>query len=263
MNKVLKDLQKNLPLLKDRRLIWGAGIIASLLVAIYLISAVNYVAKCSPARKSCLEHRKAGCNITGDYNILVGSTESEATCDMDTEGGGWTLVANYLHKKGAPGKPRLLERGRFPIQNNTSLGYDEADDEEAWGHAGSATMMSIPFQEFRFLCQTSAHKRLVHFTMASEKCFNYLRTGKGACLDSPEDRKLLMTRTRGLANNDSRLPAVADKGWKEQGDNALTNYPFYTDYRHHWAIGALPGRYECDDYEPGGTTSTFHQVWVR
>jgi hypothetical protein len=248
--------------LSSRRLVWGLIILAAIPLGMYFMGAVNYISKCSPARKSCLEHRQIGCNIDGEYNIQIGSTSREATCDMQTENGGWTLVANYLHKKGAPGAPAVMERGRFPIQNSTSLGNNEAGT-AAWGHASNATLAALPYQELRFRCQTSAHNRLVHFTISSEKCMTYLRTGKGACIDSPEDKNLLVKDSRGMANSDNKLPGVADKGWKEQGDNALTNYPFYTDYRHHWSIGPLPGRFECDDYEPGGTTSTFHQIWAR
>lgn len=249
--------------LSDPKYKWGAIIFVGLVVGLYLISATSYISKCSATRKSCLEHRIAGCNITGEYNVLVGDTRSEVTCDMDTEGGGWTLAANYLHKKGTPAKPLVMTKGHFPIQNKSSLGYDETDNPSSWGHASTATLSAVPFKEFRFFCQSSNHKRNVDFTIGSERCSQYLKTGQGFCIDKPDDRKLLIVNSRGLERNESKLPAVADKGWRNQGEGALTNYPFYTDFRHHWAVGALPNRFECDDYEPGGTTSTFHQVWIR
>jgi len=241
---------------------WIVLIMIGLPVGIYGIAALNYFQKCSTARVSCLEHRKVGCNIDGEYNIRVGRIVSEATCDMTTEGGGWTLVANYVHRKGSPGGPSLLEQGRFPIRQSMALGMDEFKT-PAWGHASNSTLTTLPYSEMRFHCRTSGHPRVVDFNLSGGRCFEYIRSGRGACAETPEDTQDLVKHSRGMANNEARLPGIANKGWKDQGDNAITNYPFYIDYRHHWSIGAVPNRFECDDYEPGGTTSTIHQVWVR
>ncbi len=247
---------------RPKRPVVIAILLACIPLGLYAISAVNYISKCSIPRKSCLEHRQMGCNINGDYSIQLGTSVSEVTCDMQTENGGWTLIANYMHRKSLPGGPTLLATGRFPIQNSTSLGDNEVGT-SAWGHVSLATQGYLSYQELRFRCETTSHQRRVDFVISGERCLTYLKTGRGSCIDSAADRSSLMAGSRGLAGNNSQLPGVALKGWKDQADNSLTNYPFYVDYKNHWSIGSLPGRFECDDYDSGGKASTFHQVWAR
>lgn len=248
-------------LISKRHLIYILLIIA-IPVVIYLVSAGSYITKCSVVRPSCLDHRKASCGITGDYTVGIAGKTSEVTCDMETDQGGWTLAANYLHRQAAPGAPVVLPNGVFPLQKKHLLGLDEVGT-PSWGHASNATLATVPFKEVRFRCMTTAHQRLIDFSVTSEACVNYIRTGIGSCLSSAENKSELVKSARSLAGNGARLPEVADKGWKDQGDFAMVNYPFFLDYKNHWAIGRLPGRFECDDYDSGGTASTWHQVWVR
>ncbi len=230
--------------------------------AIYLFASYSYVSKCSAPRKSCLEHRQVGCSINGNYNIKFAWNVSEVTCDMQTDGGGWMLLANYLHKKATPGGPTPLGRGLFPLENHRSLGSDEVGT-RAWGHISLATHVDLSYKELRFRCETTAHSRLVDFSLFSEKCLAYFKTGKGACTEGPASTAMLRAESRALSNSNSMLPGVADRGWADQGDNALTNYPFFADYKSHWSIGSVPSRFECDDYDAGAGASTFHQVWAR
>ncbi|MBC7457079.1 MAG: hypothetical protein H7235_02285 [Bdellovibrionaceae bacterium] len=240
----------------------GLFVLIGIPISLYVMSAFNYISKCDDVRPSCLDHRKAGCNISGDYSIGSATIKSEVSCDMQSDQGGWTLVANYLHRLGGPGGPTVLASGKFPQQNKKILGLDEVGT-ESWGNTSAATLSTVPFAEVRFRCQTTAHQRLIDFALTSKSCLDYFRTGQGSCLGSTEEKTELMKSLRELPGNGAKLPLVADKGWKDQGDFALVNYPFFLDYKNHWAVGRLPGRFECDDYDSGGTASTWHQIWIR
>lgn len=227
---------------------------------LYALSAVRYISRCTGARVSCIEHRNAGCTINGDYDLKVGARELEATCDMKSEGGGWTLVANYLHR-GSPKVPPELKvmTDRLPIQNKTNLGDDEFGT-PAWGHAGTLMLAALPFREVRFSCQTSAHTRKVDFAVFGPSCLNYFRTGQGSCLGTPQLQDELRKNTRAIPGHNGHLPLTADKGHANSGDNSLIDYPFFIDWRDNWSLG---GRWECDDSQSVDKNDTRHQVWVR
>ena len=53
---------------------------------------------------------------------------------MTTDGGGWTLVLNYLHLGGT--NPVLTEKSiALPLLGSTNLGVDEQGHATNWGHA--------------------------------------------------------------------------------------------------------------------------------
>lgn len=225
---------------------------------LYAFAALRYSSKCSSPRSSCLEHRKAGCSISGDYNIALGDRTIDATCDMDTDGGGWTLVGNYLHKASTGGS-LVPFQDRLPVQKGTQLGANEQNS-PSWGHAGVRVLAGVPFNEFRFFCRTSAHTRTLDFKINAPSCLEYFRTGRGSCMGTPELRAEFQANTHRIGSHDGRLLLAADKGWSNQGDNAPFLRPFFAEVRSGWTAG---DRWECDDWQTMDRQDTRHQIWIR
>lgn len=88
---------------------------------------------------SCRAVKEASPSATsGAHWLNIGGTAVRGYCDMDTDGGGWLLVLNYVHKGGTNPEPyaRTLSDG-FPLLNSTTLGDDESGSWVAggsWGH---------------------------------------------------------------------------------------------------------------------------------
>lgn len=186
-------------------------------------------------------------------------------CDMATDGGGWTLVLNYLHLGGT--NPVLLTKtNSLPVQGSTTLGTDESASTTTWGHVSNTYLSSFTFSELRFFGKTSGHSRILHFKTTDNNTINYFKTGTGSMT-------AIATSYTSLAGHNANLPASASSFFPDQGNLAMTNFPFWLGGTYHWGIkgGATNGtslfRWELDDYPANGGTgfqnSTLHQIWIR
>ncbi len=183
-----------------------------------------------------------------------------ASCDMVTDGGGWTLVLNYLHAAGT--NPDLvLHDTSLPLLGSTTLGTDESGTAH-WGQASSALIAALDPTEVRFYGRTSADDRIINFKVARPWAIALAKTGTGS-LDG------LPAAFTPLDGHTANLPAQADSFGTDEGDYALDWQPFYKAGAYYWNInppGPDAGRWEVDDQQSGGPTtsaSTLHQVWVR
>ncbi|MEZ4263202.1 MAG: fibrinogen-like YCDxxxxGGGW domain-containing protein [Polyangiaceae bacterium] len=229
--------------------------------------------KCALAR-DCAELLTATPTLpSGKYVVDVDGPGAlppmRVECDMATEGGGWTLVLNYLHKGGT--NPELAVRTTsLPVLGATSLGGDESASGTSWGHASNGLMTALRFDEMRWFARSSGHTRVVDFVTRSPAALAYARTGRGTMVEVFDPRF-----TRGLAGRvDAALPlhvAPGDRqGFADQGERALTEYPVFGDSaiegpRAHWGIKGRGSRWEADNFDNivGGRSDTQHQIWVR
>ncbi|MBM76397.1 MAG: hypothetical protein CMK59_13410 [Proteobacteria bacterium] len=232
-----------------------------------LVFDANGLSQSCPA-SSCKAILDGGySNGDGQYWLSINGSVGQATCDMSTDGGGWTLALNYL-RQGSTNPELSVLSSTLPIRSNSSLGTNESGTPSSWGHAGNTLMSSFDMSELMFYCVTSEHSRVIHFKTSSPDVISYVKTGSGSMADVYSSS---YTTSLPLRNN-STLPLHTNgenSAYSSEGDLAMTAFPFYSDSgignpRAHWGIKGGGQRWECDN-SPGSNppSHTLHRIWFR
>lgn len=176
-------------------------------------------------------------------------------CDMTTDGGGWTLVLNYLHKGGTDPALKIFTTS-LPVLGSTSLGVDESASTTSWGHASPSYLNAFTFSELRFYGATNAHARVIDFKTTHQNTINYFRTGSGSMNG-------INTNFTALASHTAFLPNSAANYFSNEANLAMTNFPFWLASTYHWGIKGHNYRWEVDDFNNSASWHTHHQIWIR
>ncbi len=245
-----------------------------LLLFLYVLTLSNYglQAQCGPGQDTTapvLSTTQDGTVANPFRNLLpatVGSVPSgtyyfnfngntfQGVLDNDTDGGGWLMILNYVHLAG-DNSALQVRNTDLPLLGSSTLGDNEAATAN-WGHMGNQLAAALDFEEIRFYGVTSGHSRVIDFKTNYTNAINYVKTGMGS-FDGINIPQNFTT----LTNHSAQIPGGASSEFSNQGDNALTAFPFYIAGRNHWGLG-IGNRWEVDDLAIN-TQSTIHRVWVR
>ncbi len=195
---------------------------------------------------------------TGTYWFRIGGLSFQGYVDGETEGGGWLMILNYVHEGGT--NPELDVRTTdLPLLNSDTLGDDESGS-ESWGHAGNAMAALLDFDTMYFHGRTSGHTRIMNIrtTAFYERGTSYVQTGTGSFNNMHFDGNWIA-----VPGHTATIPATATGEQSDNGDFALTEFPFYEGNTAYWAIRAGGNRWELDDFPDDESNDTIHRVFVR
>ncbi len=194
----------------------------------------------------------------------------QGSYDAD-EGGGWLLVLNYVHK-GGTNPPLRVRTDSLPRLRSSTLGLNEAGT-AGWGHAAPSLLAPYNVAEIRFYAVTSHHERVIHFSTDEGGTIDYVKSGIGATITGEPDAAVGLNLSHTLLTaHTASIPQEARRGFSDQGDFALTEFPFWRGCCT-WGIRGLNSemetsvRWEVDDAvndePPGDQYHTIHRAWIR
>ncbi|WP_299216161.1 immunoglobulin-like domain-containing protein [uncultured Aquimarina sp.] len=195
---------------------------------------------------------------SGTYYFNFNGSTFQGALDNDTDGGGWLMVLNYVHLAG-DNTALTVRNTDLPLLGSSTVGDNEAGTAN-WGHMGNALAAAIDFEEVRFYGETTGHTRIINFKTSYINALNYLKTGVGNFIGINN-----VANFTALSGHTANLPGQTANYFTNQGDNALTEFPFSRSAQFHWGIrggGVNGNRWEVDD-SAINTQSTIHRVWVR
>jgi hypothetical protein len=202
-------------------------------------------------------------SISGTYTVLYNNTPINLFVYVDPSGTKWVLILLYNHRAGTNPAVKPIKTGNFPIPQNNSLeGYPAGRDESttpSWGHVAPSYLQNFSISEMAFWATGGSKNKTINFRTTDPSVIKYSATGR-------DHFNANFTTTTGTMFNvaqNSTIPGNSPNYFADQGDIALTNFPYWRGGQAHWGIGGLGNRWEVDDYSNGPNYNTLHMVFIR
>ena len=196
-------------------------------------------------------------DTTGTYTLNLNGRFYRVYVAVLPDDSKWVLVLNYLHKGHTSPELRVLgPNDQFPLFKSEELGQDGSRDPQTWGHLSPAFLKLLAPTELRFYGRCDG-TNTIHFRTTHGPGLAYATTGRGGF-----GGQFPFTPMMG---HTASIPGSAPNWFGDQGDYALTTFPFWRSGEAHWGIRGLDQRWEVDSYFPYQQTwfNTYHSVWVR
>jgi hypothetical protein len=176
--------------------------------------------------------------------------------------GKWLMIMNYHHRAGT--NPDLYIRGEvdgFPMHRH-ELGFDGSTDRTTYGHVGNKLLNALytqcgGFTKMLFYGENSKGN-LIHFMTSDQKFIDYARTGRGSLAGGYS--------WQALPGHNASIPTHAPNVYDNQGDRALTEYPFWRWGEAHWSVKGWGKNWEVDDWQYNMRVEdmphTIHHIYI-
>jgi hypothetical protein len=199
---------------------------------------------------------------SGVYSLLVNNNPINLFIYVDRTGKKWVLVLLYNHKGGTNPDLNPIKSGNFPLPlNNTIDGMRIGNDESgtaAWGHVAPSYLANFSINEMAFWARGGTADKVINFRTTDPSVIRYATTGQGHFNPGFSTT----TGTIFTAQQTSSIPNNAPNYFENQGDYALTNFPFWRGGQAHWGIRGLGNRWEVDDFPGNSNYNTLHMVFI-